>query len=81
MKQSTEERARSRTSTPHRKDRPMRKLGKHLKVGDTIEVWWRPSRDTILAKNAHRSKTVKVLFEALYTLLHGTCDSPALAIY
>ena len=53
MKQSTEERARSRTSTPHRKDRPMRKLGKHLKVGDTIEVWWRPGRDTILAVDAY----------------------------
>lgn len=22
-------------------------LGKDLKVGDTIEVWWRPRRDTI----------------------------------
>ena len=27
----------------------MRTLGKHLKVGDTIEVWWKPGRDTILA--------------------------------
>jgi hypothetical protein len=24
-------------------------LGKDLKPGDTIEVWWRPKRDTITA--------------------------------
>lgn len=23
------------------------KLGRELAVGDTIEVWWRPNRDTI----------------------------------
>jgi hypothetical protein len=22
-------------------------LGKNLRVGDTIEIWWRPGRDTI----------------------------------
>jgi hypothetical protein len=27
----------------------MRTLGKHLKVGDTIAVWWKPGHDTILA--------------------------------
>lgn len=26
-----------------------RTLGKHLKVGDTVEVWWHSGRDTILA--------------------------------
>lgn len=27
----------------------MRVEGQTLKVGDTIEVWWRPQRDTITA--------------------------------
>lgn len=27
----------------------MRVLGKDLRPGDTIEVWWQPKRDTIMA--------------------------------
>jgi len=26
---------------------PLRVLGRDLRVGDTIEVWWQPGRDTI----------------------------------
>ena len=34
-----------------------------------------------LAKNAHRSKTVKVPFRVLCAALHRTCHFPALAMY
>jgi hypothetical protein len=35
-------------------------LGKHLKVGDTIEVWWQPKRDTITNMTPHSGKNAYI---------------------
>ena len=32
----------------------MRLLGAELKVGDVIETWWQPGRDTIVALSQYR---------------------------
>jgi hypothetical protein len=40
---------------------PTRVLGSKLKVGDTIEVWWAPKRDTITALSPYTG-TLKRLF-------------------
>lgn len=32
----------------------MRKFGGELKAGDTIEVWWAPNRDTIIALTPYK---------------------------
>ena len=33
--------------------------GRHLRVGDTIDVWWRPKRDTITALTPYHGPLAK----------------------
>lgn len=38
-------------------------LGKDLKVGDVIEVWWKPKRDQIIALKPYNNKTMLKIWE------------------
>lgn len=41
----------------------MRKTTAQLKIGDTIEVWWRPGRDTITALKPYNGPLLSTLGE------------------
>ena len=36
----------------------LRKRGDALRAGDTIKVWWRPGRDTIISLRPYRGRLV-----------------------
>jgi len=42
------------------RDKPEYVLGSDLRIGDTIEVWWQPRRDTIVSLSPYRGPLASI---------------------